>query len=405
MKRALGWLGLLLAALAGAAITFAGVYLFAPHAPSLVLLILVPLIVGVIVAAVLARWPARRAGVSRRAAAIGAGVVAALPLTGLLTALLLSPELPHAPPGPDPRGLHRTLVTPTGARIAWWRIDAPTRRHSVPVVFLAGGPGTFARNRDMAIGAAFRDAGFDTIFYDQAGSGASSNVPVQRYTVASAVADLDALRAATGAKQIVPWGSSWGASLAAAYTRAHPDRVAAAIYESPGDFPGQPLPLDYSGTDTDGGFQPKLRNAALYLLIQNAPHLAESWATQDDARAEQQARTNKITRMYSFQCKGDPTPLMRPLSPPGGSLYPQVMLLQNLARQPRISGVLSTAPALVIRGNCDFIPPGTAQLYMRALPNAQRVDVPGRGHALFGHDDELAAILSRYAKGPLAQLP
>ena len=66
---------------------------------------------------------------------------------------------------------------------------------------------------------------------------------------------------------------------------------------------------------------------------------------------------------------------------------------------------LSTAPALLIRGSCDYLPLATASRYMQALPAAQRVDVPGRGHAFFGHELELSIILNRYVAGTLAKLP
>lgn len=42
---------------------------------------------------------------------------------------------------------------------------------------------------------------------------------------------------------------------------------------------------------------------------------------------------------------------------------------------------------------------------MKALPSAQRIDVPGRAHAFFGHEDELSMILKRYAETTLAGLP
>ena len=230
-------------------------------------------------------------------------------------------------------------------------------------------------------------------------------MPIDRYTVANAVADLDALRVAAGADKIVLWGQSWGASLATAYVRAHPDRVAATILVSPGDFPGEPYPLDYSKTDTDGGFQPSLRDAALFLLIGNAPQLAERWQSQDEARAVQQARADKTVYIYSYQCKAAKTKLRRPLSPGGGNLFPQLRLQQDVETQPKVAGPLSSAPALLIRGECDFLPLETAARFMKAFPAAQRIDVPGRGHALFGYEKELSAILYRYATDNLSALP
>lgn len=397
MVRFWGWLGVAVIGIVGAAITVGALALFAPAAPTLWVLILAPLVVGAVLAAVVARSLSRWLGIARGPAGGAAAVIAVLPMTALLVALHLSPQQPTAIPGPDPRGPHRTLITPAGSAIAWWSLAPATPRHRTPVIFLHGGPGTFTRNRDFAAGQGLRDAGFPTVYYDQSGSGASGLLPMSGYTVARAVADLDALRATLGAEKIVVWGESWGASLAAAYVRAHPDRVAATIVGSPGDFPGEPHPLDYSKTDSDGGFQPGLRDAALFLLIGNAPQLAEAWQSQRDAQAVQQARSGRTTFIHGYQCKGSPTTLRRPPSWGGGNLYPQLLLQDDLARQPKVTGPLSTAPALLVRGDCDYLPPATAARYMRAFPAAQRIDVPGRGHAFFGHEDETSAILGHYA--------
>ncbi|WP_375427417.1 alpha/beta fold hydrolase [uncultured Sphingomonas sp.] len=394
-----------MAAAIGAALSFGVLVLFAPIAPYFWLLIFLPLLVGGLAAAGFARFFARRAGLSRLTGSSLAAIVALLPLGGIVTAMLVSPFQPRAEPGPDPRGPHRLLRSGTGASIAWWALEPERPRHRTPVVFLHGGPGDLVRPRDFDVGSGFRDAGFRTVFYDQAGGGASGDRPIGEYTLANAVADLDSLRAALGTDKIVLWGQSWGASLATAYVRAHPDRVAATILESPGDFPGEPLPLDYSGTDTKGGFKPTLRDATIYLLIGHAPQLAERWQSQPYTRATHQARSATTTHIYGYQCKDVRKPLPRPLSPGGHNLYPQLRLQSDLETQPRIGGTLSSAPTLLVRGGCDFIPPATAARFVRAFPATTRIDVPGRGHGFFGHDAELRRILNRYALTTLARLP
>jgi proline iminopeptidase len=405
MRKLSAWVGLIVAAAIGAAVSLGALVLFAPVAPYFWMLILLPLLVGALAAAGLARLVARRAGLARRTGSALAATVAILPLGGLVAAMLLSPHQARAEAGADPRGPHRLLRTPTGASIAWWSLEPSRAPRRTPVVFIHGGPGDLVRPRDFDVGAGFRDAGFRTVFYDQAGGGASGDRPIGDYTVANAVADLDALRTALGADKLVLWGQSWGASLATAYLRAHPDRVAATILESPGDFPGEPVPLDYSRTDSRGGFKPTLRDATIYLLIGHAPQLAEAWQDQPYTRATHQARAAKTTHMYGYQCKDAASPLPRPVSPGGHNLYPQLRLQADLEGQQRVAGQLSDAPMLLVRGDCDFIPAATAARYMRAFPAGTRVDVPARGHGFFGHDDELRAILNRYASTTLGRLP
>ena len=208
MKRFLGWGGLTVIGLIGAARTFGILYLFAPWAPFLWAVIVVPLVSGGIIAAVFSRLVAGPAGITRRAASLIGAVIAILPMSGLIAAMLVSPLQPQAQPGPDPRGAHRLLKTTAGSSIAWWSIEPEQLRHRTPVIFVHGEPGSFSRNRDFDVAQGFRDAGFTTLFYDQAGSGASGNLPIDRYTVANAVADLDALPVAAGADKIVLWGKA-----------------------------------------------------------------------------------------------------------------------------------------------------------------------------------------------------
>jgi len=108
--------------------------------------------------------------------------------------------------------------------------------------------------------------------------------------------------------------------------------------------------------------------------------------------------------MFGYQCKGSPTKLKKPLSPGGGNLYPQLRMQDAVVTHARIDGPLTKAPALLIRGGCDYLPLQTAARYMKALPNAQRVDVPGQGHGFFGHDDVLKRHLADFARIRLAAI-
>ena len=66
--------------------------------------------------------------------------------------------------------------------------------------------------------------------YDQRGGGRSAGGPP--FDVATAVADLDAVRAAWGVAQWTLFGHSWGASLALAYAVTHPERTVGVVYVS-----------------------------------------------------------------------------------------------------------------------------------------------------------------------------
>lgn len=139
------------------------------------------------------------------------------------------------------------------------------------------------------------------------------------------------------------------------------------------------------------------------MLIDRAPQLAEGWMTQSDARGVAQHMANSSPKVFGVQCKGAP-PLDRPLSPPGGSLYPQLRLQHALADAGTMPAQLSQAPTLVIRPACDFISPKTAARYRKAYLNGKLVDVPGTGHGLFGNDDVYRAILRSEAVPLLASV-
>ena len=94
----------------------------------------------------------------------------------------------------------------TGSRIASWTLPATSDvKHKTPIIFLHGGPGLYTEDRRLEDGAVFRELGFSTVYFDQAGSGRSDRLPVSEYSLARAVADLEALRATLGQERIILW--------------------------------------------------------------------------------------------------------------------------------------------------------------------------------------------------------
>jgi pimeloyl-ACP methyl ester carboxylesterase len=157
------------------------------------------------------------------ALAMGAWAVMAVEPTPSLTASLVA----RPPP--------QMITLATGSRLAVWRRPVLAAMRAEPVVFLHGGPGGVTPAAQIAADAAFVNAaGYEAIFFDQAGSGASGRLPAQEYTLDRFVADLEGLRIALDTPRLVLLGESWGAALALRYAAAHPDRVAGLILLSPG---------------------------------------------------------------------------------------------------------------------------------------------------------------------------
>lgn len=109
-----------------------------------------------------------------------------------------------------------------GARL--WSV----RQGSGPALaVLHGGPGLWDYLGPVA--AALEDVA-TSYRYDQRGCGRSTGDGP--YDLATAIADLEAVRAAWGVERWALFGHSWGASLALAYAVAHPDRSRAVVYVS-----------------------------------------------------------------------------------------------------------------------------------------------------------------------------
>ncbi len=60
---------------------------------------------------------------------------------------------------------------PTESQLATWTIAADQPKHKTPILFLHGGPGLYTEERRFDEGSVFRSAGFNTVYFDQAGGG------------------------------------------------------------------------------------------------------------------------------------------------------------------------------------------------------------------------------------------
>jgi proline iminopeptidase len=100
------------------------------------------------------------------------------------------------------------------------------------IIFLSGGPGFGASS--MQPWADTLSAKFESIVYDQRGTGLSVNVKLDSTTInlQRATRDIEELRLHLGQKQISLCGISWGGGLAQAYASVYPQNVSKLVLVS-----------------------------------------------------------------------------------------------------------------------------------------------------------------------------
>lgn len=108
--------------------------------------------------------------------------------------------------------------------VLWTRTVGPLEKAST-LISVHGGPGLSLEAMEAYNSLAGPQR--RVVSYDQRGAGRST-VP-DDYRLDAYVADLEAVRIASGADRIQLLGQSWGGAVAAAYAATHPDRVSALV--------------------------------------------------------------------------------------------------------------------------------------------------------------------------------
>lgn len=326
----------------------------------------------------------RRAARPTARGGVAASVLAAVALGALVAGLLVPLGDPREEPVPPP-GVGQWTLT-DGTRLAYGVIhtDPPAGRAALPpVVVLHGGPGVPDLAGMLTALQPLAPAGHDVYAYAQLGAGGSSRLSDSSgYTVERAVADLEQVRRRIGAPRIVVLGHSYGAYLAAAYLTAHPDQVAGVVFSSPGDLQdglsGAALQSRLSLRDKLATYRLLARPRALlaYGLTQVDPASAHAFAGD----AELDARMDRVYAATepATHCPGVPGPLLHGL----GFYANQVPQSAAAPPAPDLRGALRgvDVPALVITGECDYLPRSASEGYLQALPQAQAVRLRGAGH-------------------------
>lgn len=291
---------------------------------------------------------------------------------------------------------------PTQSRIAYLEFAALGERRPYPIVFLHGGPGAYVLTLEPTIRvlSQLRHDGFDVYAYDQVGGGLSERLPdITEYTVSRHVADLEAIRREIQADKLILIGSSWGATLAARYIAAHPERVDRVVFAGPGAL----HPAAWRGTGygrVEERFSPdeKAQFAALVNRadLEQALELLDSdpnAALRAFPDAEGGRLFDEVTNEFYLPHLGCGT-AKAPVTSTGYGFWANRMTSRDLdaSQDPTPALLKSGVRALVLRGECEYMKRAVAEQYRDVFRNSVYVDIPDAGHMIYW--DQPAAFLA-----------
>lgn len=212
------------------------------------------------------------------------------------------------------------------------------------------------------------------IRYDRRGFGTASGKP----DFSADPADLKALLNQLGVTRAHILGHSQGAKVALTFALRYPDMVDALVLFGSGPLPGQEL-------TTSDCLPP-----------------AREWVALGASHGVDSIRAG--IRRWSVECFGGPTEVIAALAQDLLAAYSGADLLDptppsNLVAPAGVSDLATvTAPTLVIHGDQEMgFVRATADLLANVIPGAQRVIVPGGGHAVnWQEPDRFAAEVLRF---------
>ena len=247
-----------------------------------------------------------------------------------------------------------------------------------PMIVLHGGP-DFDHTYLLPDMDRLSDA-FHLVYYDQRGRGKSADgVKPEDVTLASELADLDAVREHFQLRTTALLGHSWGTVLALEYALRHPDRVSHLILMNPAPASAADYKqfrterLEKMGDDldriravaaTDGYKEGDPEAVAAYYRIHFKAALKRPEHYEQLMARMRPSFTTKEAILEARQVED--RLMAETWSADGYDLLPKLRSLN--------------IPALVIYGDHDFIPAFVAAHIAEAMPNARLVTMKDCGH-------------------------
>jgi proline iminopeptidase len=243
-----------------------------------------------------------------------------------------------------------------------------------PIIVVHGGPGLDQGYLLPQMLELAKD--HEVIFYDQRGSGRSLEASIDpKYISSNQFAkDLETLRLELDLKKVALIGHSWGGFLSMSYAIKYPDNVSSLILvgSAPADYKGQKAFAEEFNKRTTN-IKPKIDPLFNYKTLSalGKEEINQAYSDLFSVYFEEPSNVQKLTLDMSKE------------SAIGGFNVLSLMLKttyftpdSNLV--PALSKL--NVPTLIIHGNQDIIPVGTAQTIQKAIPGSKVVYLNDCGH-------------------------
>jgi proline iminopeptidase len=250
------------------------------------------------------------------------------------------------------------------------RLWTSTSGEGAPLLCCHGGPGLWDMFGDF--GGLLGDLA--TVHrWDQRGCGRSERRGP--YSLATSVADLDAVRRGLGLDRVVLLGHSWGAQLALRYALDHPARVTGLVY--------------LSGVGLGWAWRPDFERASRERLGTRRARLDELRRPRDEhERTDAEEREAAVLQWsVEFVDPSRATELAERMATPWFPINQECNQTINDElklswREPELEAACRKlqVPTLILDGVEDVRPRWAVDSLERALPHVTRVRIDGAGH-------------------------
>ena len=260
----------------------------------------------------------------------------------------------------------------------------------IPVIFLHGGPGSACGPQHRCY---FDPELYHIILFDQRGCGRSlPSGELEHNTTDYLIADMEAIRKLLNIDKWMLFGGSWGATLALAYARQHPEQVLNMVLR--GTFLGRQQDIDWVYA---AGGASRVFAEAWHALIKDLPATEQSkplayyyqQLTQTEEQQQQIAANTlqnwegTIVMLRDQHYQPDAEQSAAPLAHSRIQLH-YALNSCFLGDTPLLDSIkqINHIPAVIIHGRYDMVCPmqQSWEVYQR-WPNAQFEVLPLAGHA------------------------